>query len=441
MTSAGGRLWSAVKAHYAEWWLLFGLTWVPIFAWFTATALPAMMFIWGIPFLVYFARIRRFWPAATITAAMLVMAFLRSDFVAYLFAGHGLAAAFATKYWFAPIFIWFVSWAVIFGFDALPEHQAPKVMTWFAWLMVALAAVDLFESASGMLLRNAMNDAFYGGLRREMLVVRMSNGNAFLTMLFWPLAFHFAERRQYIPIGAMVISIVLSAILVDTNAHLLSLGSGAIVFFVVRYWPAGLRSLAPWRAMAGLTAASILLFPILVYGLMVSGLAARIKNDLLPSWTARIDIWSFTVQRALEKPWFGWGYEASRQFDPTIPNHPHNMSLQAWLELGVPGLVLLAALWFAIFWLTGPKTGYEVVKVSEDLRELGAPAAMDEAAPSAAQRAVPYILAFGTGYYIINSISFGLWRAWYYCLGALVVGVTILAIKSVDAQIKLRSQL
>ncbi|MBW8882816.1 MAG: hypothetical protein JF615_15760, partial [Asticcacaulis sp.] len=99
----------------------------------------------------------------------------------------------------------------------------------------------------------------------------------------------------------------------------------------------------------------------------------------------------------------------------------------------------LAAMWAVIFWQVGPKEGYRVAVETQGMRELDA-APDAEQALTVHQRALPYILALGTAYYVVNTISFGLWRAWYYSLGALVVGVTILVIKAVDTQMKLRTQ-
>jgi O-antigen ligase len=90
------------------------------------------------------------------------------------------------------------------------------------------------------------------------------------------------------------------------------------------------------------------------------GRSAHLYN----SFQHRLVIWHFTVDRIAEHPWFGWGTEASRdipggedeaevviQAEPPerhhyqyLPLHPHDAPLQAWLELGVPGGILLAAL-------------------------------------------------------------------------------------------------
>ncbi|WP_040309493.1 O-antigen ligase family protein [Asticcacaulis biprosthecium] len=443
MTANGA--WEAVKAHYAEWWLLFGLTWLPIFAWVVPTAAPAMLFIWGIPLLVYLGRLRKFWPAAAITFAMVVLGFLRSDFVAYLLDGKGLAAAFATKYWFAPTFAWLVSWAVIAGFDGLPEDKAPRLATWFGWLMIGLSVVQVLESISGMGLRTGMNNAFAAAgnpaldaSQPEMLIVHMINCNVYLTLLFWPLAFWFEHRRQYGQIAVLAIAVVAGAIGSDANAHLMAMAASGIVFFAVRYWPNALRRLQPHKLLAGLSAGSLLVLPLIFYAAIRSGFFAHVKGEILPSWAARLDIYAFTVERSLEKPWWGWGYETARTFDPMIPNHPHNLSLQAWMELGLPGLFLLAALWFAIFWLSGPKDGYGEAK-DEGMREISAADDITPQTLSVAQRAAPFILAAASGYFVINMVSYGLWRSWYYCLGAVLVAIFLLVIKAVAQPIKLRA--
>jgi O-antigen ligase len=77
----------------------------------------------------------------------------------------------------------------------------------------------------------------------------------------------------------------------------------------------------------------------------------------------RLEIWSFVGDRIAERPWLGWGLDASRAIpggteqlpdglpgEQNLPLHPHNTPLQVWLELGVPGAALFA--WFvARLWL------------------------------------------------------------------------------------------
>ncbi len=257
--------------------------------------------------------------------------------------------------------------------------------------------------------------------------------------MFWPLVMVQMARGKFATVIVTTVALVAAAFASDTNAHLLALAASTAVFFAVKYWPRALKRLAPERVMAVLSLIPMLLFPAIIYALMQSGLAQKIKTDLLPSWAARIDIWSYAVSRSLEKPVWGWGYEASRQFEPIIPNHPHDMALQAWLELGIPGLLLLAAFWFWLFWSMGIKG-----EVVEEKAPAGGLRALDdktESAPAEGNLAVrlrPYLMAQATCFLVIGTISYGLWRAWFYCLGAFAVMAAILAIKAARESIKLR---
>jgi exopolysaccharide production protein ExoQ len=74
----------------------------------------------------------------------------------------------------------------------------------------------------------------------------------------------------------------------------------------------------------------------------------------------RLQIWSFVGDRIAERPLLGWGLDASRAIPggteeirpgaQRLPLHPHNVALQVWLELGLPGALLFAGL-AAWLWL------------------------------------------------------------------------------------------
>ena len=83
------------------------------------------------------------------------------------------------------------------------------------------------------------------------------------------------------------------------------------------------------------------------------------------STTHRLLIWQFVTQRIFEKPFLGWGVNTARQIpgggekytlkvdtpnnkkivlfrESFLPLHPHNASLQIWLELGAVGAIIIA---------------------------------------------------------------------------------------------------
>lgn len=126
--------------------------------------------------------------------------------------------------------------------------------------------------------------------------------------------------------------------------------------------------LAP-RLLGGGLAALILLMPVLLGPVLARGVPA---GGLPPSAAHRLLIWDFTIGRIAERPLLGWGMEASRAVPgntaapspealrrfgldgpaaaiwlpsaQVLPLHPHNGALQLWLELGLPGALLGAAL-------------------------------------------------------------------------------------------------
>lgn len=100
------------------------------------------------------------------------------------------------------------------------------------------------------------------------------------------------------------------------------------------------------------------LFCVPIAGLL-AGLGLEKHPDFPFSFAHRIDIWQFAADRASERPWLGWGLDASRAIPegnrvteglamerPVMPLHPHNLFLQARLELGWVGSALLA--WFGL---------------------------------------------------------------------------------------------
>ncbi len=440
MTDAGAvaqaTVWDKIRANYTQWVLFIGIGVFLPFSYFVASATTPLIVLIGVFLLGHLKSLKVFWPVAALTAMMLVLGFIRSDFVDMLAHGESLKQAShdSKMYFRAPMLMWAAIWAVVCAGYNLSEAQSRRVFKWFGLVMLVLTGLLAAEAASHFGLRDAINRAWFKGARPEMVVVRVSDSNFVLLFLFWPLTFYFMARRWIAAVVAMALVVSVLAVVVDTNAQLLGLILSGIVFAIAKYWPRNLsgRGVTPERVMAVLVGIFILAFPFIMLWLARSGLALKIKPHLGASWAARIDIWSFAVNKAAEKPWFGWGYEASRLFVPIIPNHPHSPALQAWLELGVPGLVILAALWFAIFWCMAPK-GEVAAPETDTLAELTAIDTVREVDEgSVAQQARPYLLALAVTYFFINAISFGIWRDWLYTLGAFAVAMSLISIKAVN---------
>ena len=124
----------------------------------------------------------------------------------------------------------------------------------------------------------------------------------------------------------------------------------------------------------------------------------------------RYRIWRFAADRAVEKPFLGWGFNASRMLPgghqlmadgaELLPLHPHNAVLQVWLELGVPGLLLLCI----VLWRTYMPPGWHDFKRRELLIRT---------------QTVTVI-------FIAASVTFGIWQSWWLATIALVIASTSL---------------
>ena len=115
------------------------------------------------------------------------------------------------------------------------------------------------------------------------------------------------------------------------------------------------------RVMAVLSVAAILTAPLTLPSLAGSPSLFAAVDSFKESAGHRLLIWRFAGDRIAERPLFGWGLDASRAVpggdvearpgEKFLPLHPHDSALQAWLELGAPGALLLA-LFVGCLWLS-----------------------------------------------------------------------------------------
>ena len=89
----------------------------------------------------------------------------------------------------------------------------------------------------------------------------------------------------------------------------------------------------------------------------------------------RIKVWTFSLEKIFESPLIGYGFDVSQQIPgggdrvplhtmdsgttisgPLMPLHPHSAPIQIWLELGIPGLCLLATFFYlTVSWISNSK--------------------------------------------------------------------------------------
>jgi exopolysaccharide production protein ExoQ len=119
----------------------------------------------------------------------------------------------------------------------------------------------------------------------------------------------------------------------------------------------------------------------------------------------RLDIWAFVGERIMERPLTGWGLDASRAipggdsvigtdtgeilnpFATLLPLHPHNATLQFWIELGLPGAFLASFIIAAAI--------LAAARITSDVATRGA------------------LLAAIAAALVVGEMSFGIWQGWW----------------------------
>lgn len=193
---------------------------------------------------------------------------------------------------------------------------------------------------------------------------------ALLILLVWPAAF-FAWRRWGMAAGLAafpLLALLLALMTYWTGLVALVLGAAAaaLVYLFRR------RAVIAFAALFALAVAAAPVLP-----LTVMRPAAMIELGVVPPpLQHRLHIWAFAAERIKEHPVRGWGMNASRVMPGgksivggeawsghALPLHPHNAPLQVWLELGLPGAALFAALGVLLFLRLGRRDTPRAVAV------------------------------------------------------------------------------
>ena len=228
---------------------------------------------------------------------------------------------------------------------------------------------------------------------------KISRGNVALGAMSFVVAFLIWRRTKKIYLSAAwllgcLIVTGLSRMAIVPVALVLAMGSMVWVWIFPRH---GLNHLA--AAMI----AFLILFPAIVLQLDRTGHLDEISSELSYSGQHRIEIYRYTAGLIADRPLSGWGFKAARHIGPSAPDfipadrdrplnesqtilplHPHNMSLQIWLEGGFPGIAFASIF---MFLLANKISGLGLAKSHRLL-----------------------IAGTATFLFVIANISFGIWQ-------------------------------
>ncbi len=246
-----------------------------------------------------------------------------------------------------------------------------------------------FEVATGQ----ALSVLAQGGRFGEPL----NRGAAVLALFAWPFALAAYQRISPVA-GLAALAASMAAIFFLTLDTAMLAGIIGIAAFAA-VWLAPRPALLAMGVVAAVFTLAVPLLPEL------AGDPLRFYDPVAPDLPTtvihRFLIWQFVAERIGEAPWLGWGLDAARSLPGggqayfsaqavALPLHPHNGALQVWVELGVPGALLGAALIAAVL-------------VSLWRANLSRVATAGGA-------------ALFSAYYVLGGLSFGIWQNWWLAL-------------------------
>ena len=271
------------------------------------------------------------------------------------------------------------------GAGGLGTADRDRLLRW-AWVGFAAGAALL---AVELLFGLPISTALRGTAADQPLTLSHANrGATVLVLLLWPLAAAdgFSIRERGVP-AVLAVAVLTAAS--NSTAAVAALAIGGAVYAAVLVGGATVV-----RALGLLTVAFVAAAPFLAAMLDPETLAAAVPLAK-QSFVHRLYIWDFAADRILERPLLGWGLDAS-PFLPgageraprglLMPLHPHNAALQLWVELGVVGAAILAALTWAC--VRG------IARIHDARGRAGAAAAFASA-------------------FVIASVSYGIWQNWW----------------------------
>jgi O-antigen ligase len=291
--------------------------------------------------------------------------------------------------------------ALVAAAQRLSSRGASLALTVLALALAALGlAVALDATQSGA--AYAWISGRLGQVVRPDIAGRnIANGDFVIALLFWCAAVRLNQLRWQVLSLVMFACVVGSCLMLhEAHAAVAALALGLGAYCLVRMTRLfGVVILAVATTIYWMTA------PLVVLTAVRGGLVMRLHAHVQPSWGQRLDIWSFSTAKIIERPWLGWGLDASRTFGDAISLHTHDAALQLWLELGAVGAVLAALFWIGVW------SRIEVL------------ARRDRTAAAAAS-------ATAVAYLTIGGLSFGVWQAWWLGLGAMAAAACICVARS-----------
>ena len=305
--------------------------------------------------------------------------------------------------WLVVAFAAVALWGVLSSFwSTLPEHSAfegGRLLTIIASGLAAFAGLGVLTAPERMMLARILTISIITTLLvfliddvalnhpllrhiinaepgRYIPLERFDRGTTVLGMIFWPTALALWSARRNIMLISLIIVTVMALILIPSTTNRIAAVVGLGTWLMALWFP---RPTAMIIAIG--VVLSVLFMPYAVsYAIPTNQTVVSLHHQapwIKFSALHRMLIWRFTSERIFERPWLGWGMDASRELPgghenlavslpdaglapgavnphaDALPLHPHNAFLQWRVELGLPAALFCALIVALLIWRSG----------------------------------------------------------------------------------------
>jgi O-antigen ligase len=238
----------------------------------------------------------------------------------------------------------------------------------FVYAFEVLSGAWLTRLVHGFAWRDIIDDVTGGTSVQAYLI----NGTVILSLMLWPAVGLLVQRQCRIEALSTIFVVLCVVLAYGSDTGIVALALGALAWEMTARFG---KRVIHWAA--ALFAVVVLLTPLTLHQMLSPRDLERLAVDhqeVPNSALVRLFIWKFAVDRIVERPLLGWGFDAARRIpggsDPiavqsregrarinelNLPLHPHNQVLQIWLELGAVGAIIVAVAGSLVLWRLGSR--------------------------------------------------------------------------------------
>lgn len=292
---------------------------------------------------------------------------------------------------------------------AIPTHMLRPYYVFFPIGVAAAALLCSFELYNDMPIYRALR----GIEPTEYLSSAVMNRGVVFTTFSALASIFFLQgienKKTRLNAGAMMfVSLLVMLSLTQSQSGHIALGLGVFTFLL---FPC--RSKLPTYCLTVIIIMCIVLSPqivTLLHGLLIyNGQEFPWLKDAYAG--NRVEVWEFVMRYAMNNPLYGYGMEATRYVEAFEHHyihhksatvlHPHNFSIQIWIEFGLIGVALASALFSLLHYRINTFSLIDK-RITLSL----------------------YIPILG-----VSAVGYGIWQSWWLGLLCFFIGACLLHVK------------